>query len=39
MGLMGMGVGRGDRVGVLMGNNAAYGVLQWACAKVGGGYC
>ncbi|KAJ6590598.1 hypothetical protein DFH09DRAFT_1026692 [Mycena vulgaris] len=34
-GLLGMGVKRGDRVGVLMGNNSAYAMLQWACASIG----
>ncbi|KAJ7136019.1 hypothetical protein C8R44DRAFT_662295 [Mycena epipterygia] len=34
-GLLGMGVQRGDRVGVLMGNNSAYAMLQWACAEIG----
>ncbi|KAF7350451.1 hypothetical protein MVEN_01350600 [Mycena venus] len=30
-----MGVQKGDRVGVLMGNNSAYAMLQWACASIG----
>ncbi|KAJ7484755.1 acyl-CoA synthetase [Mycena latifolia] len=34
-GLLAMGVKRGDRVGVLMGNNSAYAMLQWACASIG----
>ncbi|RDB30266.1 putative acyl-CoA synthetase YngI [Hypsizygus marmoreus] len=34
-GLLNMGVRRGDRVGVVMGNNSAYAMLQWACAHVG----
>lgn len=34
-GLLGMGVKKGDRVGVIMGNTSAYAMLQWACASVG----
>ncbi|KAG6827598.1 hypothetical protein H0H92_011171 [Tricholoma furcatifolium] len=34
-GLLGMGVQKGDRVGVVMGNNSAYAMLQWACAHIG----
>ncbi|KAF9523259.1 acyl-CoA synthetase [Crepidotus variabilis] len=34
-GLIGMGVKKGDRVGVIMGNNSSYAMLQWACASVG----
>ncbi|KDR72597.1 hypothetical protein GALMADRAFT_252749 [Galerina marginata CBS 339.88] len=34
-GLLGMGVQKGDRVGVIMGNNSAYAMLQWACAGIG----
>ncbi|KAF8970222.1 hypothetical protein BDZ97DRAFT_1694974 [Flammula alnicola] len=34
-GLLGMGVQKGDRVGVVMGNNSAYAMLQWACASIG----
>lgn len=34
-GLLAMGVTKGDRVGVIMGNNSAYAMLQWACARVG----
>ncbi|KAJ7695457.1 acyl-CoA synthetase [Mycena rosella] len=34
-GLLGMGVKRGDRVAVLMGNNSAYAMLQWAAASIG----
>ncbi|KIY71138.1 acetyl-CoA synthetase-like protein [Cylindrobasidium torrendii FP15055 ss-10] len=34
-GLLGMGVQKGDRVGVVMGNNSAYAILQWACARIG----
>ncbi|KAF8886542.1 hypothetical protein BD779DRAFT_1786507, partial [Infundibulicybe gibba] len=34
-GLVGMGVVKGDRVGVLMGNNSSYAMLQWACARIG----
>ncbi|KAL6306088.1 acyl-CoA synthetase [Sparassis latifolia] len=34
-GLLDLGVKKGDRVGVLMGNNSAYACMQWACARVG----
>ncbi|KAF7349276.1 putative acyl-CoA synthetase YngI [Mycena sanguinolenta] len=34
-GLLRMGVEKGDRVGVVMGNNSAYAMLQWACASIG----
>ncbi|TFK91631.1 acyl-CoA synthetase [Polyporus arcularius HHB13444] len=34
-GLLDLGVKKGDRVGVIMGNNSAYACLQWACASVG----
>ncbi|KAJ7057840.1 hypothetical protein C8F01DRAFT_1371920 [Mycena amicta] len=34
-GLLGLGVTKGDRVGVLMGNNSAYATLQFACASIG----
>ncbi|PBK94725.1 acetyl-CoA synthetase-like protein [Armillaria gallica] len=34
-GLLAMGIQKGDRVGVLMGNNSAYATLQWACASIG----
>ncbi|KAG6850080.1 hypothetical protein H0H93_001430 [Arthromyces matolae] len=34
-GLLGMGVRKGDRVGVVMGNNSSYAMLQWACAHIG----
>ncbi|KAI0689817.1 acyl-CoA synthetase [Cytidiella melzeri] len=34
-GLVGLGVRKGDRVGVIMGNNSAYAMLQWACASIG----
>ncbi|KAI1798014.1 acyl-CoA synthetase [Ganoderma leucocontextum] len=34
-GLLNMGVKKGDRVGVIMGNNSAYACLQWACASIG----
>ncbi|KAK0203997.1 hypothetical protein DFS33DRAFT_1384269 [Desarmillaria ectypa] len=34
-GLLDMGIQKGDRVGVLMGNNSAYAILQWACASIG----
>ncbi|KAF7289906.1 hypothetical protein MIND_01365500 [Mycena indigotica] len=34
-GLLAMGVQPGERVGVLMGNNSAYAMLQWACASIG----
>ncbi|KAF6747150.1 acyl-CoA synthetase [Ephemerocybe angulata] len=34
-GLLGMGVRKGDRVGVIMGNTSAYATLQWACASIG----
>ncbi|KAF9482709.1 acetyl-CoA synthetase-like protein [Pholiota conissans] len=34
-GLLAMGVQKGDRVGVIMGNSSAYAMLQWACASIG----
>ncbi|KAF8589110.1 acyl-CoA synthetase [Ramaria rubella] len=34
-GLIAMGIQKGDRVGVIMGNNSAYALLQWACVRVG----
>ncbi|KAH8116133.1 acetyl-CoA synthetase-like protein [Phellopilus nigrolimitatus] len=34
-GLLLLGVEKGDRVGVVMGNNSAYASLQWACASIG----
>ncbi|EKM61742.1 uncharacterized protein PHACADRAFT_169179 [Phanerochaete carnosa HHB-10118-sp] len=34
-GLLAMGVNKGDRVGVIMGNNSTYAMLQWACARIG----
>ncbi|KAH8110335.1 acetyl-CoA synthetase-like protein [Phellopilus nigrolimitatus] len=34
-GLLLLGVKKGDRVGVVMGNNSAYASLQWACAGIG----
>ncbi|KZT10257.1 acyl-CoA synthetase [Laetiporus sulphureus 93-53] len=34
-GLLDLGVKKGDRVGVVMGNNSAYASLQWACASIG----
>ncbi|TCD68700.1 putative NRPS-like protein biosynthetic cluster [Steccherinum ochraceum] len=34
-GLVGLGVKKGDRIGVVMGNNSAYAMLQWACASIG----
>ncbi|KDQ20227.1 hypothetical protein BOTBODRAFT_101410 [Botryobasidium botryosum FD-172 SS1] len=34
-GLVKMGVRQGDRVGVILGNNSAYAMLQWACARAG----
>ncbi|KAL4245504.1 Acyl-CoA synthetase [Abortiporus biennis] len=34
-GLVDLGVKKGDRVGVVMGNNSAYAMLQWACASIG----
>ncbi|KAF8164689.1 hypothetical protein B0H34DRAFT_804388 [Crassisporium funariophilum] len=34
-GLLGMGVQKGDDIGVIMGNTSAYAMLQWACARVG----
>ncbi|KAI0065254.1 acetyl-CoA synthetase-like protein [Artomyces pyxidatus] len=34
-GLLALGVRKGDRVGVVMGNNSAYATLQWACASIG----
>ncbi|KAI9508077.1 acetyl-CoA synthetase-like protein [Russula earlei] len=34
-GLVSLGVKKGDRVGVVMGNVSAYAMLQWACANIG----
>lgn len=34
-GLVAIGVRKGDRVAVLMGNNSSYASLQWACASIG----
>ncbi|KAJ3966397.1 acetyl-CoA synthetase-like protein [Lentinula raphanica] len=34
-GLVSMGVQKGDRIGVIMGNNSAYAILQWAAARIG----
>ncbi|KZT28107.1 acetyl-CoA synthetase-like protein [Neolentinus lepideus HHB14362 ss-1] len=34
-GLLSIGVKKGDRVAVIMGNNSAYASLQWACASIG----
>ncbi|KAH9983134.1 acetyl-CoA synthetase-like protein [Russula compacta] len=34
-GLVGLGVKKGDRVGVVMGNTSAYAMLQWACSSIG----
>ncbi|EAU81427.2 acyl-CoA synthetase [Coprinopsis cinerea okayama7 len=34
-GLLCMGVQKGDRVAVIMGNTSAYAMLQWACASIG----
>ncbi|KAI0938564.1 putative NRPS-like protein biosynthetic cluster [Taiwanofungus camphoratus] len=34
-GLLELGVKKGDRVGVVMGNSSAYASLQWACASIG----
>ncbi|PWN51158.1 acetyl-CoA synthetase-like protein [Violaceomyces palustris] len=34
-GLLGIGVRKGDRVGVVMMNSSAYGALQWALAEIG----
>ncbi|KAF9645990.1 acetyl-CoA synthetase-like protein [Thelephora ganbajun] len=34
-GLLGLGVTKGTRVGVVMGNNSAYAQLQWACSIIG----
>ncbi|VDC03112.1 unnamed protein product [Peniophora sp. CBMAI 1063] len=34
-GLVALGVKKGDRVGVVMGNNSAYATLQWATASIG----
>lgn len=34
-GLLSMGVQPGDRVGVIMGNNSSYAMLQWSCASIG----
>ncbi|EKM57015.1 uncharacterized protein PHACADRAFT_194590 [Phanerochaete carnosa HHB-10118-sp] len=34
-GLLAMSVNKGNRVGVIMGNNSTYAMLQWACARIG----
>ncbi|KAI5885509.1 acetyl-CoA synthetase-like protein [Schizophyllum commune H4-8] len=34
-GLLELGVKPGERVAVIMGNNSAYAMLQWACASIG----
>ncbi|KAG8955731.1 hypothetical protein FRC04_007722 [Tulasnella sp. 424] len=34
-GLIRLGITKGDRVAVIMGNNSAYAILQWACARIG----
>ncbi|KZP14919.1 acetyl-CoA synthetase-like protein [Athelia psychrophila] len=34
-GMIAMGVKKGERVGVIMGNNSSYATLQWACARIG----
>ncbi|KAF9779006.1 acetyl-CoA synthetase-like protein [Thelephora terrestris] len=34
-GLLGLGLTKGTRVGVVMGNNSAYAQLQWACSIIG----
>ncbi|KAH7882410.1 hypothetical protein F5I97DRAFT_1939445 [Phlebopus sp. FC_14] len=34
-GLISLGVKKGDRVAVIMGNNSSYALLQWACASIG----
>ncbi|ETW75925.1 hypothetical protein HETIRDRAFT_436850 [Heterobasidion irregulare TC 32-1] len=34
-GLVGLGVKKGDRVAIVMGNNSAYAMLQWACSIIG----
>ncbi|KAG9120077.1 hypothetical protein FRC07_004586 [Ceratobasidium sp. 392] len=34
-GLLAAGVKPGDRVATILGNCSAYGVLQWACARIG----
>ncbi|KZW01515.1 acetyl-CoA synthetase-like protein [Exidia glandulosa HHB12029] len=34
-GLQDMGIEKGDRVGVVMGNSSVYAMLQWACARIG----
>ncbi|KAJ3783271.1 acetyl-CoA synthetase-like protein [Lentinula aff. detonsa] len=34
-GLLSMGVQKGDRIGIIMGNNSAYAILQWAAARIG----
>ncbi|EJD05486.1 acetyl-CoA synthetase-like protein [Fomitiporia mediterranea MF3/22] len=34
-GLLSLGIKKGDRVAVVMGNTSAYATLQWACAKIG----
>ncbi|KAJ2930971.1 hypothetical protein H1R20_g6124, partial [Candolleomyces eurysporus] len=34
-GLLAMGVQKGDRIGVIMGNTSAYAMLQWASASIG----
>ncbi|KAG9013105.1 hypothetical protein FRB90_006277 [Tulasnella sp. 427] len=34
-GLLRLGITKGDRVAVIMGNNSVYAILQWACARIG----
>ncbi|KAJ3999585.1 acyl-CoA synthetase [Lentinula boryana] len=34
-GLLSMGVQKGDRIGIIMGNNSTYAILQWAAARIG----
>ncbi|KAL8291510.1 hypothetical protein RQP46_002488 [Phenoliferia psychrophenolica] len=34
-GMLAMGLKKGDRVGVFLGNGSAYAMMQWASAKVG----
>ncbi|KAK7036621.1 hypothetical protein VNI00_011554 [Paramarasmius palmivorus] len=34
-GLLSLGVQKGDRIAVVMGNNSSYAMLQWAAARIG----
>ncbi|KAI3602868.1 amp-dependent synthetase and ligase [Moniliophthora roreri] len=34
-GLLSVGVQKGDRIGIVMGNNSSYAMLQWAAARIG----